>query len=165
MAAKRTRRYFKETRLQQLRGLCETARHGSLSRAADALDISRPSIWQQVRALEQQFGVSLVQCHGHKAELTDDGQLLLELATPLVDSFDSLKAAFDDRRQTLVRHLTVTTTPALLENELREPILEFHRQNPNVQLNLLDQLSHEGTSLLEAGAVDLGIFSHLDENP
>ena len=60
MLTTRRRRYFKEMRLQQLRGLCEIARQGSFSAAAAALRISRPAIWQQVRALEQEFDASLV---------------------------------------------------------------------------------------------------------
>src|SRR5262245_60253547 len=124
MPEMRQRRYFKEMRLQQLRGLCEVARQGSFAAAAQTLRISRPAIWQQVRALEREFGASLVERRGRKAELTGDGRLLLEIVAPLVTGFDGIKTAFRDRREELVRHLTVATTATLLAYELQAPVRE-----------------------------------------
>ena len=157
------RRYFKEMRLQQLRGLCEIHRQGSFSAAAATLRISRPAIWQQVRALEQEFEASLVERRGRKAELTGDGRLLIEIVSPLVTGFDGIKTAFKDRRGELVRHLTVTTTATLLAHELKAPVQQFLRQHPNVHLTLMDRPSTGGINLLEEGQADLGVLGHLEE--
>src|SRR5262249_37994406 len=157
------RRYFKEMRLQQLRGLCEIARQGSFSAAAAILRISRPAIWQQVRALEHEFEASLVERRGRKAELTEDGRLLVEIVSPMVTSFDSIKTAFKDRRGELVRHLAVTTTASLLAHELKQPVQEYLRRYPNVHLTLMDRPSPGGIALLEEGQADLGVLGHLEE--
>jgi molybdate transport repressor ModE-like protein len=165
MAKGHQRRYFKEMRLQQLRGLCELARQGSFSAAAATLRISRPAIWQQVRALEHEFGASLVERRGRKAELTGDGRLLVEIVAPLVTSFNSIKTAFQDRRGQLVRHLTVVTTASLLALELKLPVQEYLRRFPNVHLTLMDRPSLAGMTLLEEGLADLGVLGHLEEEP
>lgn len=157
------RRYFKEMRLQQLRGLCEIARQGSFSAAAATLHISRPAIWQQVRALEHEFDAALVERRGRKAELTSDGRLLVEIVSPLVTGFDAVKTAFKDRRGELIRHLVVTTTASLLTHELKRPVQQYLRRFPNVRLSLMDRPSPGGLSLLEEGQADLGLLGHLEE--
>ena len=101
------RQYFKEVRFQQLRALVEVGRQRSFAKAAAAVHLSVPSVWQQVRALEAEFAVPLVVMRGRSVDLTDDGKLLMELAAPLVEGFDSLKALFLDRRNRLSRQLTL----------------------------------------------------------
>ena len=53
------RHYFKELRLQQFRGLQAIIRLGSFSAAARDLGLTKASVWQQVRALEEEFGCKL----------------------------------------------------------------------------------------------------------
>lgn len=165
MTSARPRRYFKEVRFQQLRALVEVGRQRSFARAAAAAQLSVPSIWQQVRALEAEFSVSLVATRGRAVELTDDGRLLMELAAPLVEGFDSLKALFLDRRTGIGRQLTLATTPSLLAHELRRPLKEYRRLHGDVRLTCLDRPSPVARDLLERGLADLAVVGRLDETP
>jgi hypothetical protein len=54
------RRYFKEVRFRQIRALFEISRHVSFAAAARALGMATPSVWRQVRALEDDYGVRFV---------------------------------------------------------------------------------------------------------
>ena len=58
------RRYFKEVRFRQIRALVELSRQGSFASAATSLGLAVPSVWQQVRALEDEYGVQLVVASG-----------------------------------------------------------------------------------------------------
>src|SRR5437667_12108957 len=91
--AQGTRRY-KELTLQQLRSLCETARQGSFVAAARTLDLSQPTVWKQVHALEREFGVKLVDPHGRGCALTAAGQLLIEMIGPAVESIAAVRERF-----------------------------------------------------------------------
>src|SRR5262249_31274399 len=68
-----SRHSYKEIRLQQLRSLCETARLGSLTAAAAALGLAQPTVWEQVHALQREFGVKLIERRAHGCRLTDVG--------------------------------------------------------------------------------------------
>src|SRR5262245_34410414 len=91
-------RAYKEVQLQQLRSFCETARLGSLAAAAKALGIAQPTVWEQVHALEREFGTQLIESHRRGCRLTDAGRLLVELAVPVVAGAESLKKNFKERR-------------------------------------------------------------------
>ncbi len=61
--------------------LVEVSRLKSFAAAAAAaeLELATPSVWQQVRGLEAEFGVELVGIDGKNVELTEDGQVLRTL--------------------------------------------------------------------------------------
>ena len=60
-------RAYKDITLQQLRSFCETVRVGSLTAAADALGLARPTVWKQVHVLERQLGMLLLEPHAAAA--------------------------------------------------------------------------------------------------
>jgi molybdate transport repressor ModE-like protein len=153
----RFRRYFKELRFRQLRSLLEVARTGSFAEAAEVLQLSCPTVWQQVRALEQEFKCPLVERHGRGAKLTEDGQFLLELATPVVDGFESMKDVFRQHKRIGPLHLTVATTAQLLANELAQPLQHFREQCPEVHIRFYENPSRSSLKMLENDEVDIAI--------
>src|SRR5437667_9746155 len=98
MPSRVQRHAYKEIQLRQLRGFCETARLGSLSAAAESLELTQPTVWEQVRALEREFATKLVEPHGRGCHLTEDGRILTQLIAPLVAGIDSLKRNFTQAR-------------------------------------------------------------------
>ena len=59
-----------------LRTFLETADAGSLSRAAQGLQLSQPSLTAQIQRLEQHLGTMLFHRHGRGVTLTDAGKAL-----------------------------------------------------------------------------------------
>lgn len=152
------RRYFKEVRFRQIRALVELSRQGSFAATAAAMDLAVPSVWQQIRALEDEYGVQFVVAEGSKVSLTDDGRALVDLAAPLVESFDGLRAMFEDQRSTAVRTLTVVAPSAMLTGALRKPIILYRQNHPKVKLVLLDRPSYLARKVIEQDEADLAIM-------
>lgn len=163
--SKAGRIYYKELRLRQMRALVEIARSRSFAAAARKLALSGPAVWQQLRALEREFGARLVAIQERKAVLTDDGALLLELASPLLESFDGIRSVFAERRGTLQRRLTLATTTALLTYELPRIIAKYRQKHPNVELYLVDRPSLESRALFERGQADIAIIGAEGNEP
>jgi hypothetical protein len=63
------RRYFKELKMSQLRAMTALADGRGFAGAAALLDVATPSVWQQIRGLEDEFKVSLVEVDGQKVRL------------------------------------------------------------------------------------------------
>jgi DNA-binding transcriptional LysR family regulator len=161
-----SRHYFKELRLQQFRSLVALARWQTFSAAAAALKITRASVWQQVRGLEQEMECALVRTRGQRVELTSAGQKLVELAAPLVSGLDSVKSALlsairDDLPETLV----IATPPSFLVHELRQPIARIRKLHPRLQLTFLERNSPAALDLLDQGGADIAIAARLEDTP
>lgn len=159
------RRYFKELRFRQFRAFREVARTLSFTEAAEILALSKASLWQQVRSLEEELDTCLLRTESQQVSLTEDGALLLELVSPLVESFDSLKAVFLDRRRNIVRKLTVATTSTLLAHELLQPVQTYRQTHADVRFTFIEKPSREALPLLETGHADLALIGSLDESP
>jgi molybdate transport repressor ModE-like protein len=151
------RRYFKEVRFRQIRALFEIARHGTFAAASRSLGMATPSVWRQVRALEDDYGVQLVTAKGHDVRLTEDGERLLDLAAPLVEGFDSLKKVFHDQHGKAERHLRMAAPATVLNSSLRHVIARYRESHPQVRLSLIDAPSRIAWQLLEAEKADLAI--------
>lgn len=155
------RTYFKEVRLRQLRALLELSRHRSFAGTAAALGLATPSVWQQIRALETEFGVALVDVRGQQVELTEEGRQLVDLSAPIVEGFESLKAVFLDRQKRLVRQLTLATTASLVAHELREPLKTYRQAHPEVRLMIIDQPSAAARNTFVKGKADVALIGEL----
>ena len=65
---------------RQLRAFCQAAKTGSISKAANRLQLSQPSVSLQIQALEKDLQILLFERRGPKICLTPAGQLLLDLS-------------------------------------------------------------------------------------
>ncbi len=67
--------------LHQLSIWIVVAKHQNISKAADELHIRQPSVTQQIKSLENEFGIKLYKVHAGKGiELNQAGRLLLKYA-------------------------------------------------------------------------------------
>ena len=154
---------YKSDRLKPLRAFCQTARLGSVSRAAEALYVSQPAISLQLQALERELGVALLERSGRRLVPTREGQVLYELAVPLVEALDGLPTAFRREIGGLdAGDLTIAANSSTILYLLPRIVDLFRRQHPDVRLTLQDAITADGTDLLRADAVDLVVGSMVD---
>jgi DNA-binding transcriptional LysR family regulator len=158
-------RRFKQLRFRQLRAFVELSALGSFAAVADKLELSVPSVWQQVRALEKAFGCELVHTEGRRLVFTDRGQLLLNMAAPLVKGFDELVETFSRPPEEAHKQLSLAAPNIALTNELPGPLDRFRREYPDVELRLVDRGSVACIELVETGEVDMAVAGRLDEDP
>ncbi|SFI49277.1 LysR family transcriptional regulator [Planctomicrobium piriforme] len=148
---------YKDLSYSQLRSYCETARLGSMSAAAQTLQVSHPTVWKQIRALEQLLGQTLVESDGRRSEITEAGRLLAELASPMIAEFESLQLRFKEACGAAPRHLSVAAPPRSYTDDLLGVIGEFRAAQPSVRLTMREVFESLGNEMLEAGEVDLVI--------
>jgi len=148
---------YKDISYSILRSYCETVRLGGMSAAARSLDRSHPTIWKQIRALEQLVGQKLIESDGRRSEITEAGKLLSELASPVVAEFEALLVRFQEEFASAPKRLSVAAPPRSYTDDLMEVIAEFRKLNPDVHLVMREAFAHRGDEMLESGEVDLVI--------
>ena len=154
---------YKGDRLKPLRAFCQTARLGSVSRAAEALFLSQPAVTLQLQALERDLGVRLLERSGRRLTLTREGQELYELARPLVEGLDGLDGAFRSRVRGLdAGELHVAAGSSTILYLLPKIVAAFRAAQPQVRLILHNVTGAGGLDLLRSDAVDLAVGSMLD---
>ena len=144
-------------RLQQLKSLVSIVRHGSFTRAATQLFVSQPSLSQQIRQLEDELGVDLLDRSGRRVRLTAAGERLLPRAARILAEVRSIELEAAELRGDAAARLSVAMVPQASERLL--PSL-FHAFRATCADTLLDvsELSSSGVAeAVRSGDADLGI--------
>ena len=121
--------------LSALRAFEVAARRGSLSLAAQELNVTHGAVSKQVKTLERSLGFLLIKRTGKGIELTPEGR---RLATHLKKAFDDLGAAvLSMESQAFEGTVTISCMPALASTWLIPKLGLFTDQYPNISLTVL----------------------------
>ena len=154
---------YKADRLKPLRAFCQTARLGSVSRAAEALYVSQPAITLQLQALERELGIKLFERNGRRLLPTREGETLYALARPLVEGIDGLNATFREQVRGLdAGELDVAAGSSTILYLLPGIVEAFRQRQPDVRMRLHNVTGASGLDLLRSDAVDFAVGSMLD---
>ncbi len=154
---------YKGSRLKPLRAFCQVARLGSISRAAEALFLSQPAVSLQIQALERDVGTRLFDRSGRRLTLTREGDILYEMARPLVEGLDGLEGAFRERLAGLdAGELHVAAGSSTILYLLPKIVAAFRAAHPEIRLSLHNVTGAGGLELLRSDKVDLAFGSMLD---
>jgi len=155
--------YYKQNRLQQLRGFCYAAQAGSISKAAERLFLSQPSVSLQIQALEREFKTTLFERRGPKINLTPDGKTLYELASTLIDEFDNLEQTFAERRGGIdTGRLDIAAGESTTLYLLPRFVKQFSEAHPGIELKLHNVTGRDGLKMVRADEVDFAVGSMLE---
>jgi len=158
----RTFRY-KQNRLQQLKGFCAVVETRSVSKAANRLSLTQPTVSLQVQSLERDLRTTLFERHGPKIELTFEGELLYELARPLVEGFTALDQNFEDRRNNVEQgRLAIAAGESTIHYVLPRAVQRFSSEHPKISLALNNVTGQQGLQQLRDRLVDFCVGPILD---
>lgn len=157
------RYYYKGNRQKQLRAFVYTVKLGTLTRAAEALYLSQPTVSLQLQALERELGTHLLERSRRRINLTDAGEALYELARPLVEGWENLDREFQAKIKGLgAGRLTIAAGSSTIQYLLPEWVRRYREQFPGVQLQLANVTGKDGMALLRADEADFAVGSMLD---
>lgn len=157
---------YQLNRMQQLRGFYYAARAKSITRAAEQLGLSQPSVSLQIQALEQELGTQLFERRGPRIRLTREGEILLELARPLVEGLEGLDEAFQTQRESVTHgSVSIAAGGSTLQYILPPYVKTFVHEHPQIDLRLHNVTGKTGLALLRAGEVDFAVGPILDTPP
>lgn len=136
--------------LRHLRYLLAVAEHRNFTRAAEALHVSQPTLSQQVRQLEEQLRVQLLDRSGRSVRPTDAGELYLLHARRALRELEAAQRAIHEVRDLSRGRLRLGMTPTFtcyLVGALVDP---FNQRYPGIELSL-EELPQDA---LEAALID-----------
>jgi DNA-binding transcriptional LysR family regulator len=154
---------YKQNRLQQLRGFCAVMETKSVSKAAAKLRLTQPTVSLQVQALERELRASLFERRGPRIEVTPEGELLYELARPLVAGLGELDRDFEARRNN-VEHgrLSIAAGESTIQYVLPATVQQFAAAYPGISLALNNVTGVSGLQQLRERRVDFCVGPLLD---
>lgn len=143
--------------LKQLRVFVAIARHGSFSRAGEAIGLTQSAISHSVKELEAEVGVRLLDRTTREVVLTDAG---LRLANRVERLLDELQSALLDARSFGVQRsgtVRVATSQTISAHLMPQCIAAGEREYPEIRIMLRDQAQQQVLHSVRNAEVDFGI--------
>ncbi len=130
---------------------------GSFTRAADRAGLTQSAITRQIRGMEERLGVALFERTTRHVALTKAGRLLRVRSAGLLEQTNSLFAELQAAFSHVPPLLRVGVARSIGLAYLPGYFFAFHRQHPEVQLQVVQRTSREIVSALDSGELDAGL--------
>lgn len=144
--------------LRTLRYFLATAMEGNITRAADILHVTQPTLSRQLMDLEKELGTTLV-IRGKKGlTLTDDGLYFRQRAEEIIELADRLERQFVEKSETISGVINIGATEAIGSRMLAKLIQKFSKKYPLVQFYLYNEMADTIKDRLDKGLADIGLL-------
>lgn len=150
--------------IRQLRYFLAIAEEGQISRAANRLHMAQPPLSQQLKLLEKELGVKLLERGSRKITLTAAGRCLQERSSQLFEFLQATTLELHDLDSGSRGILTIGTVASSGAAFLPERILRFHQCFPDVKFQIWEGDTPRILELLQSGVVEIAIVRAIYDN-
>lgn len=147
--------------LRQLRYFLDIVDEGSFTRAARNAYVAQPGVSAQVRNLERELGVTLLDRTGRTVTPTRAGEAIIPHARAVLRAVDQISGTASSLTGLLTGQLVLGTVPSISSRRISLPdaLSRFHDDHPGVEITLTEGNSDALMEDLRAGHVDLALLS------
>ncbi|PKG87982.1 LysR family transcriptional regulator [Psychrobacter sp. Sarcosine-02u-2] len=141
--------------LRHLRYFVAVAEEKSFNKAAERLFISQPPLSRQIKQLEEEIGVTLIDRDNRPLKLTEAGDFFYDHALEIIKKSDDLRA-MTFRKGSFDNTLSIGFVSSILYGILPKVIARFREVYPNIEIKLYELNSWQQTQSLVEGKIDVG---------
>jgi len=144
--------------IRVLRYFLTVAREGNITKAANVLHVTQPTLSRQLKDLEQELGKKLFIRSSHSVFLTDEGMLLRNRAEEIVNMVDKLEAEFSSMEETIGGDVYIGGGETEAMKHIARVAKDVQVRYPNIRYHLYSGNEEDITERLDKGLLDFGIL-------
>ena len=143
----------------QLEYLLAVANCGSFSLAAEHCFVTQPSLSMQVKALEEELGVVLLDRSKKPVIPTEAGEVVLEQARETIKAYNYIKEAVSELKGETAGKLRLGVIPTIAPYLLHKFIPAFVRDYPKVELEISEMITSDIVEALKRDRIDAALVA------
>ena len=145
--------------IRVLRYFLEIARAGNMSRAAETLHVSQPTLSKQMKDLERELGKKLFRRGSTSLSLTDEGMLLRKRAEDILDMVDKTADEFKALDDITGGEVYIGCAESYQIKYLAQTIQVFKKKYPLFRYHLTSGNTEQVVERLDRGLIDLAVIA------
>ncbi|MCI8669001.1 MAG: LysR family transcriptional regulator [Lachnospiraceae bacterium] len=134
------------------------AREENITKAAQLLQVTQPTLSRQLMQLEEELGVKLFDRTSHSIILTNEGMLLKRRAQEMLTLAEKAKMELKQDEKSLTGKISIGSGELRSMDELAEWISVFQENHPLVTFELFSGTADSIKRQMENGTIDLGLL-------
>lgn len=144
--------------IRTLRYFLAVAREENMSRAAELLHVTQPTLSKALKALEEELGKKLFTRHSFSIELTEEGVLLRNRAEDLVSMADKIEQEFYSLDDITGGDIYFGLAESYQIRYLAREIHTFKKKYPNLRYHITSGDTEQVTEKLDKGLLDFAVI-------
>lgn len=144
--------------IRVLRYFLEIARAGNMTRAAETLHISQPTLSKQMKDLEQELGKKIFRRGSSSVSLTDEGMLLRKRAEDILDMVDKTADEFKALNNITGGEARIGCAESHQIKYLAQAIKSFKEKYPLFRYHITSGNTEQVTERLDRGLIDFAVI-------
>jgi len=149
----------------QFRVFYYAAKNLSFTAAAGELFISQPAVTAQMKSFEEFCSLKLFKKRGRRIYLTDEGKSLYAYAAKIFKYEKEIEHIIDDMRELKRGILSLGTTKAYARYFMPLMITTFHKNYPNIKIQLNEGSSLDMIHSLLDFKIEVAVIARAEDNP
>ena len=133
------------------------AREGNITKAAELLHITQPTLSRQLIQLEEEMGVSLLAKEGRQLALTPEGERFLAHAKKILEQYEQMTADMVEDA-VIDGTLSVGGCEINTRSGMRTLLETFSQKNPAVRIDMMTGPNANMPSFVKNGLVDVAFY-------
>ena len=147
--------------LQQLEYVVALADHGQFLKAAEACEVTQPTLSSMIQKLEEELGAKLFDRRSKPVVPTAVGRVVVEQARELLSGARRLRERVDEQQNAVSGEFRVAVLPTIAPYLLPRFLPEFSRKYAQVDLQIREMKTAAVKRALEKGDIDAAIVAQL----
>ena len=135
------------------------AREENITKAAQTLHVTQPTLSRQIAQLEEELGVKLFVRSNHNISLTEDGMILKRRAQEIISLADKTKKDFMNKEETLSGEIAIGSGEFQSTRFLSRLIAAFKEKYPLVRYEIYSGNTGNIQDNIERGLLDIGLIN------
>lgn len=144
--------------IRVLRYFLTVAREENITKAADVLHITQPTLSRQLAQLEDDLGVKLFSRGTRKIALTDEGLLLRRRAEEILELVDKTEKELTEQEEAVEGTVSIGCGDLAAVQMLPELFRDFHERYPSVSFDLYTATADHVKDRMDRGLTDVGLL-------
>lgn len=144
--------------IRVLRYFLEIAREENMTRAAERLHVSQPSLSKQMKSLEEELGKKLFTRSSYRLHLTDEGMLLRKRAEDLLAMADKITNEFQTMDDITGGDVFIGCAESHLIRYLAQAVGRLNARYPGIHYHITSGDTEQVTERLDRGLFDLAFI-------
>ncbi len=144
--------------IRVLRYFLAVAREENITKAADLLHLTQPTLSRQIKDLEDELGKKLLIRKSHRVTLTSEGILFRKRAEEIISMVDKTEAEFASMEDTISGDIYIGGGETQAIKHIAEIINDLRESYPDIHYHLHSGNAEDVTERLDKGLIDFGIL-------
>lgn len=144
--------------IRVLKYFLAVAREGSITKAANALHLTQPTLTRQLQDLEKELKQKLFIRGKHNISLTPEGLILRKRAQEIVDMVDKTEAEFQSLSEVIAGDIYIGCGETDSMKHLAEVMKDLQNEHPDIKFHIYSGNAEDVTEKLDKGLLDFGVL-------